>query len=242
MIITHILPKNKVGLIRQPIEMYLADLIVRYPEDYEVVCGPSKSYKIVDNSYNELGRSVTLDRLVKAAEIIEADEVILPDRESASEYINHLQHDINFLKHNCKKDVNLMAVVHAADWSEALNQIALFSLYPDIDTIGLPKPIAEIAPFSTGRIQAAKMIKSITSKNVHFLGSELLLEEITGRDVSNVRSMDTGYFISEAGADRFILEKREPGCRINLLNSELSNDFITARINEVDKFMKGWVN
>lgn len=233
MYITHILPVNRLGTVVQPIEMYLADLVLKYPKQHERLRrGP---YRILDNSYNELGSSLPREQMLEAAKLLVANEIVLPDRECLEEYQEHLEDDIKFFE-----GYSTMAVVHAKSLTEAIAQCAYFSSIDKLTTIGLPKPVADLAPFRTGRVVVSYWLRRFSNKEIHFLGSELLLEEILGRDLEHVRSMDTGYFISEYGLTQSILSPRNLRAGIDLENGRPNPIDVQLRIEQVQAVVAEW--
>lgn len=237
MYITHIQPVNSQIKVYQPIQMYLAHLIMKYPFRYTDV-KEIKSYKIMDNSYHELGYSLPIKALVHLAEQIGADEIVLPDRADVDEYIEHLDNDIDACR-----GYNTMAVVHADTWQELGEQVRFFCSIPQLTTIGLPKPVANLVKGGIGRLEAAKLIEvtSKGSKQVHFLGSGTGLHELVDNPevLKSVRSMDTGYFLTQEAYDRPILEKRDSSIIIDLeTKNPLSVNKMFLRIKEVSEFVK----
>ena len=63
---------------QQNMHMFLTHMVEKYPA-YASVAQSAPGYKILDNSLIELGGSVSIQRVINAADLIEADEIILPD-------------------------------------------------------------------------------------------------------------------------------------------------------------------
>lgn len=79
MYLINIFPLGNICLERnQRMHMFLTHMVEKYPT-YVEAARNAPGYKILDNSLIELGGAVDLKRVVKAAETIRADEIILPD-------------------------------------------------------------------------------------------------------------------------------------------------------------------
>lgn len=79
--LAHIAPLSVMNLANETsdIHMCLAHLVEKLGEEYSRVFKESKKYKILDNSYFELGESIRGERLIKAAKEVDADCIVLPD-------------------------------------------------------------------------------------------------------------------------------------------------------------------
>ena len=79
MYLINIFPLGNICLeSNQRMHMFLTHMVEKYPA-YTEAARNAPGYKILDNSLIELGGAVDLERVVKAAEYIGADEIILPD-------------------------------------------------------------------------------------------------------------------------------------------------------------------
>ena len=133
----------------QNMHMFLTHMVEKYPI-YAKVARECSGYKILDNSLIELGGSVDIQRVLDAADLIGADEIILPDVfqngpatiqsvKDALEYLYELYPNRNW-------PYKLQAVAQGkdeAEWAACYN--TLYDM-PDIDVIGIPKILAKMHP------------------------------------------------------------------------------------------------
>ena len=67
----HILPRKNLSRdLVQNYELYLTDEVLKHPMDYCLCTRGTPSYKILDDSLNELGVSVKLAEMDRAAGVI----------------------------------------------------------------------------------------------------------------------------------------------------------------------------
>lgn len=187
------------AFVRQPIEFYLAHKILENPAVY----GKARfgnSYKIVDCSACELGTGVDMQKVLEAARCIRASEIILPDKVGAG--IQSLQMSLKALNSLNQKELNefkIAIVIQGRSLTEAFkvwqclreNKSALCL----VDTIMIPKWFATYQ-----RECLTKLIKqSFPKKQIHWLGlGDDIANCISTAKKLNIRSLDTGYFISIA--------------------------------------------
>jgi hypothetical protein len=197
--IAHILPVANVaqiGSIRQKVEMNLAHLILKYPKIYAKLSKNEFSYMILDNSFVENGLvSMTMEQLIEAAGIVGADEIIIPDTMNPIANIEQANYNLGCYA-NAIKQYKKMFVLHANSWREAVDIIHNNVRIMDVDTVGMPRPIADLAPCGKGRVLLSKIIREHTNKEVHLLGSQQGVREFIGMDLSCIRSMDTAWFVN----------------------------------------------
>lgn len=181
-------------MYEMPRVMLLTHLVERYPEYVRLAKDHPRTYKILDNSLIELGGALSMGRLVRAADAIDADEIILPDVfkdgpatvESTKEAINWLKE-----KHLIGK-YKLMAVAHGnneKEWKECFDTL---NKIPEVDVIGVPKVISTWIP-NRSRGSLFHIFKN-SKKEIHFLGSWFNLAELCELQLevkSKVRSVDT---------------------------------------------------
>lgn len=248
--IAHILPVANVASLnnlRQKIEMNLAHLILKYPTIYAKLKKNDFSYMILDNSFVENGLvSMSMEQLIKAAEIVGADEIILPDEMHPIVNIERANYNLGSYSDSIK-GYKKMFVLHANSWKEAVDIIHSAVKTMDIDTVGLPRPIADLAPCGKGRVMLAKVIRDSTNKEVHLLGSQQGVNEFVGVDVSTIRSMDTSWFmnpyfrnkLSSGDEPQNISRERAPDSddEKDYAIPEYEFNFTKAKI---DKFLRKW--
>lgn len=212
----HILRKRNLSRdLVQPYELYLADEILKDPDTYRMAVRGTSSYKILDNSLNELGYSVSLEKLDRAAEIVWPNEIVIPDEidpvksreaaERAFEEIHNYEH---------LKSLKKMVVVHANTPREYLDEMLRLDRDSRVDTIGIPKVVAsrfaENSNDYSGRVSlyAAALCKGL-EKPVHFLGWAGFREFETHKWLTRrIRSMDS----------RLMLESTDLWSREDLLS------------------------
>ena len=202
--ICNILPNShiKEDMPRQAMEMYLTHQILKDPQRFEFLAADKKngikSYKILDNSACELGQGLDFDLVLKAAKIIGADEVVLPDipRSGFSlsytlMYLKDLAHDLPY---------KLAAVVQGETREEVMVCAEQLLELKRINTIMIPKWYCQMD--STNGMGRYALTKSICGrmemrgiqKEIHWLGLDTGIREVVTPCAKVVRSVDTGYF------------------------------------------------
>lgn len=164
-------------MFENPTVMLLTHLVERFPE-YKEMALKSNVYKILDNSLIELGGALSMERLVNAAEAIQADEIILPDVfQDGAATVEEAKKSINWLKeHNMLGKYKLMVVCHGKtfeEWEDCFNKV---NAMPEVDVIGVPKVTATWLP-NHNRDDLYPIFKN-TNKQVHLLGSWYSLSEL----------------------------------------------------------------
>lgn len=234
----HILPRKNLSRdLVQRYELYLADEILKHPEDYCSCSRGTPSYKILDNSLNELGVSVNLEAMDRAAKVIWPDEFVIPDdvdpiksralMEQTLETIDEYPH---------LKELRRMAVVHADSFSEYIRELIRLGRDPRVDVVGIPKVVAETMSTEedslNGRVTLLACAVGLGfGKTVHFLGWAGFKEFSDYTDFVNyyVRSMDS----------RLMLESRELWVREDLLSHvDLENGEIADIQSKIDRVRK----
>ena len=178
---------------KQKMHMFLTHMVEKYPAYASVaqdVCG----YKILDNSLIELGGAVDVERVIKAAEYIGADEIILPDIfQNGPETLKAVDESLKKLNEmypGRSWPFKLQAVAQGKDKDEWINCYTHLLENPDVDVIGIPKVLATMHP--QGRPYFVNEVCDLNTKEHHLLGlwysmSELL--EYARPDL--IRSCDT---------------------------------------------------
>lgn len=199
----HILPKgNLVSKPKQKYELYLADEILKDPEFYETYVRGTPGYKILDNSLNELGTSVSLDKLEEAASIIEPDEFVMPDdiNPDRSDELFWLCRE-RITRYRRLAELKKMVVVHAYSVPGAMLKSVTYA-EAGANVLAYSKVTGEEwgsrANRYDGRVSVVANLVSSEIKNVefHFLGFAGLNEFDGFEWVSEwVRSMDSRLFL-----------------------------------------------
>lgn len=188
--IAHIVPfANRSVVDSQAYKMFLTHLVLK-DSTYAKWAAQSSGFKILDNSLIELGDALSLQDVLKAAEMIGAKEIILPDVfQKGPETIAAVKEALQELTPEQKDKYSLMAVAqgrYAKEWVECFNELESI---PEISTIGIPKVLAKTHP--AGR-PAFEGFWRYSPKKIHLLGlwySFTELNEYVFPD--KIRSCDT---------------------------------------------------
>ena len=186
--------KNLEYYEKQNMNMFLTHL-VEEDEAYRNMAKNHKGYKILDNSLIELDEAMSMKDVLNAAELIGADEVVLPDVfKNGSETIKATLNALGEHKEELKK-YKTMAVVHGETIDEWIRTFLIFSARPDIDVLGIPKVMHEqfTAHGIPGRARILNKVISLTDKEIHLLGLWEHFNELTHyhHRLTKIRSMDT---------------------------------------------------
>lgn len=194
--IINIMPVQVVAasFVRQPIEFYLAHIILKNRDIFKKARACT-CYKIVDCSACELGKGLSLDDVLRAADIVKADEIVLPDivgkgRESFS-------CSMKALDEIAERNVGyrIAFVIQGQTVYEAIDVFNLLmndSRYNLIDTIMIPKWFT-----TQQRVQITNYIRQVSQRDIHWLGlGDDISTCIQSAKKLGIRSLDTGYFIA----------------------------------------------
>ncbi len=204
--IAHILPVNMISeeMPRQNIEMYLTHKVLEHPEVFKFLAKDKENgietFKILDNSACELGKGMDFDLVLKAARIIGANEIVLPDiPRSGKSACRTLKYWID-LPDEIKQQYNIAAVCQGENRQQLL-QCAEQLISLPINTIMLPKWYCSMdSENGLGRydltLEILKIIDRLgrTDCEIHWLGCDTGLRELVSPISNFVRSVDTGYF------------------------------------------------
>lgn len=174
-----IVPQNYLELTADaPIHMALAHLIgaegmEAYTDFYKNIGG----YKILDNGAAE-GNQVTIQNLIEKAELIGANEIILPDvMKDSRETFYRAKEDIAWLRKECLDNRYKLQIVPQGDslddWLKcASNCIHHFGM--DISAIGVPKHLVKTCNDRDARLKAiydlSQLCPEIDQYDIHLLG------------------------------------------------------------------------
>ena len=173
----------------QSMHMYLTHLVEKYPM-YVTVAQEAPGYKILDNSLIELGGAVELSRVLRAAETIAADEIILPDVfQKGPETLEAVSRALEELQGQ-PKAYKLMAVAQGRNLQEWYDCYQKLLNIPEIDVIGIPKVLAKMHP--AGRPGVVNDLCDLNKKPHHLLGLWYSFEELDRYEhPEKIRSVDT---------------------------------------------------
>ena len=228
--VIHIAPLNCTKVLykkrRMPMAMCLTHLVEEskeYREFYQAFPG----YKILDNSLIELGDAVNLQRVLKAAQEIDAQEIILPDVfQEGDATIEAVMYSIHELRSLGEIDrYKLMAVAHGRTVEEWVSCFNALSTIPEIGVIGIPKITAKLQP---GGRPALESIWGNSPKEIHLLGLWYAFGELDSyMRPDRIRSVDTcqAAFLAKYHMDHWSV--RPDGFTINLEDTSINpSEFI----------------
>ena len=177
----------------QDMHMYLTHMVEKYPQ-YANTARDARGYKILDNSLIELGGAVNLERVLNAAKVINADEIILPDVfQDGPATVKAVRESLQYLTDkwpNRDWPFKLMAVAQGATIEEWYTCYLELLAMPDVDVIGIPKVLAKMHP--QGRPYFVNELCDLRQKPHHLLGLWYSVSEFTDyRDLNLIRSCDT---------------------------------------------------
>lgn len=199
--ICNILPNNKIDeqMPRQRCELYLTHQILKEPQKFEFLNdGIRVHYKILDNSACELGEGLDFGEVLKAADIIAADEVVLPDIPRSSYSLSKTMEYLKDVPTSCK--YKLAAVVQGDTFEEVMACSEQILFLKRINTIMIPKWYCQMnSTNGLGRHAITKNLLAMMQqygihKEIHWLGMDIGMREIITPLSRIVRSIDTGYF------------------------------------------------
>ena len=224
--------KNLEYYEKQNMNMFLTHL-VEEDEAYRNTAKNHKGYKILDNSLIELDGAMSMKDVLAAADLIGADEVVLPDVfKNGSETIKATLNALGEHKEELKK-YKTMAVVHGETVDEWIRTFLIFSARPDIDVLGIPKVMHK--QFTSngipGRARILNKVISLTDKEIHLLGLWENLHELTyyHHHLIKIRSMDTSLpSLLEINHKTIFYSRSECETqKIDLVNDIITNEGMT---------------
>lgn len=181
----------------QEMNMFLTHLIEK-DYTYLDIAKKSKGYKILDNSLIEVGESMSIERVLAAAEKIGADEIVLPDVFMDGEKTVEIIKDTLEKYKDQLKDYKLQAVVHGKDPLEWLETFHILNNMEEIDVLGIPKVLTnqfrDLSDIDSRAFLLNTMIEA-SNKEIHLLGLwENIGEFKEHKNLKLIRSCDTSLF------------------------------------------------
>ena len=210
--IINIFPSNLINenMIRQDYELYLAHQILANPKQFEFLSQEKGcSYKILDNSAYELGKGLDLEQLLKAADIIDANEIVLPDIFKSNDSFEYSLKYLIEIPANFKRKIAFVA--QGSNIIDLKYNLTRIKQLKRVNTIMLPK-------WSWAWRMDLMNTLVTTEKEIHWLGMGDSITEVIGTHTCNIRTIDTGYFVALASTDyeQSIFNKRIDSIEINL--------------------------
>jgi hypothetical protein len=171
--------------------------IPRYGQLYAEVGKLPNAFVILDNGAFEMGETCDLDDLVRAIELIEPHEVVLPDAlRNRDKTLRFTEAAVKCLRGIGYKG-GLMAVPQGVDKSEWI--VSLFDMLriPEVTTIGLFEELADWFDSRMRLLQEYGDAIRIYEKPIHLLGIDEGFVELNQIPTKfpYVRSMDTGKVV-----------------------------------------------
>lgn len=195
-----IMPRGEYHLMYEnaPTVMLLTHLVEQDPGYVKLAQEHNETYKILDNSLIELGGALSMERLVAAADLVHANEIILPDEfKNGEETIRKAKEAIKWLRENNRlNDFKLMAVCHGTSYKEFKKCFKTLNRMKEIDVIGIPKVMCSFDWVGKTRASLYPIFHR-SKKEIHFLGSWFNLGEFLDLPkpvYDRVRSADTCLF------------------------------------------------
>lgn len=217
----------KDSFYRQPIEFYLTHIVLKYPTIFKRA-REGFNYKILDCSACELGEGVNMREVIKAAKIIDATEIVLPDKVRSNESFELSLKALKSLSSRELEKYKIAIVIQGVTIVDAKCMIRELSVRAErefIHTIMIPKW------FSTkDRIWLTEVVKEyLPEKKIHWLGlGDDIGYCINSAKKLKIRSLDTGYFISigQKGLLNVAKDVRDVEHKINLEKNKLNREDI----------------
>lgn len=195
---------------RGDIHLVLAHLVLK-DEKYREFYKNSKTYKILDNGAFELGQPMHIEDILKAAEMIGADEVVAPDvfndGRRTLEAVHNFTMQVKTLLPAFKKiehKFKIMAVPHGKNFLDWLKCFEELYLDDRIDVIGIGYKSCKVFTMlfstrdydlsTTRTIIVNRLTQLFPKKTIHLLGGGTNANEVEMyKYYPQVRSMDTCF-------------------------------------------------
>lgn len=217
----------------QNMHMFLTHMVENHVE-YTQVAKDVAGYKILDNSVIELGNALSIGRILAAAEVIGADEIILPDvycdGPRTLDFVKRAMNDLDRIYggiDNCP--YKLMAVAQGEtieEWIECYTELLFME---HVDVIGIPKVLAKMHPGGRPYVVNSYCQLNIKDKQHHLLGVWYSLTEFKEyHNLEAIRSCDT---VLPAYLAKYRLEPegvRADGFTLDLERDTAPNDRLTT--------------
>lgn len=232
--IINIFPSNLINenMIRQDYELYLAHQILANPKQFEFLSQEKGcSYKILDNSAYELGKGLDLEQLLKAADIIDANEIVLPDIFKSNDSFEYSLKYLIEIPVGFKRKIAFVA--QGSNIIDLKYNLTRIKQLKRVNTIMLPK-------WSWAWRMDLMNTLTDTDKEMHWLGMGSGITEIIGPCTHKIRTIDTGYFTALASTDyeQSIFNKRIDSIEINLDNMPVKEGNLINLISQQRLFLE----
>ncbi len=225
----HIVPTANNELIgEQGMYMFLTHLVfsnsayAHYAEKYW-------GYKILDNSLIECGgEAFDINHVLDAADIINADEIILPDVfQNGPQTLKAVERALKTMMQRGipRTKYKIMAVCQgfsAGEFSDTFHKLETMS---EIDVIGIPKVCAKLHPEGRPYFEYLWEPKSLTNKQIHLLGIWYSFAELFKyKYPESIRSVDSCLAAYLAYNHLMPYDVRADGFTIDLDHTRVNRD------------------
>ena len=177
-------------------------------QDYIDFFRKMKKYKIFDNSFYELRKEIDYDDYFNYAEMLDVDEIILPDKLWDGEWTRQKVEEVLNEYYDYIKSQNwkVAAVVQGRNLDDMIKTLIQFGNDERIDVIMIPRKVLfekqwkfhseKIRSYSDARWWVFEELYRIgfNNKPVHFLGANSLWEILKVKHDERIRSIDTKWF------------------------------------------------
>lgn len=251
--VAHILPANCISenMPRQEVEMYLTHKVLEHPERFAFLAKDKEkqisSFKILDNSACELGEGLDFDKVIKAAEIIGADEIVLPDIPRSGKSLSRTLQYLTTLSDDIKDRYKIAAVVQGESIEQVQTCIDQIVSLNSINTLMIPKWYCSMES-SNGLGRHAithyalrEMMAQGNHLDIHWLGLDTGARELVTPLRHVVRSVDTGYYAALSTPQWISLkatDERPRELRIDLEQMDVNMDRWNSLRGELRKLME----
>lgn len=194
MYLAHILPVANTQLINtQRVSMALTHLVEKYPE-YTHIFNKYPGYKILDNSLIEQGSALDIHRVLEAARMIKAQEIVLPDvlhdGEQSLDATFKAIEDIKALGN--LGTYKLMAVCQGKNVEDFAHSFKVLTTCNEVSVIGIPKLAGALQNYTRVDLESVWTGALKSPKPIHLLGCNKSFHELVQlRCPFMIRSCDT---------------------------------------------------
>ncbi len=174
---------------QQPMQFALCHEVLQDSEYADMYASISDTHHVIlDNGAFEMGTSDLTDNLLRAIELINPTEVVLPDRMfMADETLKMTEKFLSIHQYGALENRNLAGVAHGRNYSEFL-MCATELANLGINVLMIPK---DYEAWSGGRSVLVAMVQHLNLP-IHLLGMEQdVLAHTKYATLDHVRSMDT---------------------------------------------------
>ena len=217
--IIHIYNKQTSFLSKENEIEFLLYHLAKENENYIDFFRKINKYKIFDNSFYELRKEIDYDDYFNYAEMLNVDEIILPDKLWDGEWTRQKVREIldEYYDYIKSKDWKIAAVIQGKDVGDIMQSFLTFLQDDRIDVIMIPRKVLHRSKwielsaknYSEARIKIWEQMQKAVAKNiieekigagnvllksVHFLGANSLWEILYVKHQPTIRSIDTKWF------------------------------------------------